>query len=129
MRRVHPFAYGHVVGAFAVGAVSGATFDLKAVAVFSSILAANAAIGALICWWRPGFEAAGWKLWLVATFANPLMLSAIAYSVDQYDCLVGHQTGWNCMFSGVGPLVAAACLPSPLIGLAVRWWRRKAAAA
>ncbi|MBL6615723.1 MAG: hypothetical protein ISP49_14130 [Reyranella sp.] len=76
-----------------------------------------------------GLEAAGWKLWLVATFANPLMLSGIAYSIDQYDCLVGGRTGWDCMFSDVGPLVAAACLPSPLIGLAVRWWKRRAVAA
>jgi len=129
MRRVHPFVYGHVIGAFVVGLASGATLDLKAVMVFSSLLGANAAIGSLICWWRPGFDAAGWKLWLVATFVNPLMLSAIAFSVDQYDCLVGQRTGWNCLLSDAGPLVVAACLPSPLIGLAVRWWRRRAAAA
>ncbi len=129
MRRIHPFVYGHVIGAFVVGVASGATLDLKAVLVFSSLLAANAAIGSLVCWWRPGFDAAGWKLWLVATFANPLMLSGIAYSIDQYDCLVGGRTGWGCMFSDVGPLVAAACLPSPLIGLAVRWRKRRAVAA
>ena len=125
MRRIHPFVYGHVVGAFVVGGVAGATLDLKALLVFSSLLAANAAIGSLVCWWRPGFAAAGWKLWLTATFANPLMLSAIAYSIDQYDCLIGERTGWNCMFSDVGPLTAMACLPSPLIGLAVRWWKRR----
>jgi hypothetical protein len=129
MRRIHPFVLGHVLGAFVVGGASGATLDLKAVLVFSSLLAANAAIGSLVCWWRPGFEAAGWKLWLAATFANPLMLSGIAYSIDQYDCLVGGRTGWDCMFSDVGPLVVAACLPSPLIGLAVRWWKRRAVAA
>jgi len=125
MRRIHPFVYGHVVGAFVVGGVAGATLDLKALLVFSSLLAANAAIGSLVCWWRPGFAAAGWKLWLAATFANPLMLSAIAYSIDQYDCLIGERTGWNCMFSDVGPLTVMACLPSPLIGLAVRWWKRR----
>jgi hypothetical protein len=32
------------------------------------------------------------------------------------------------MFSDVGPLAAAVCLPSPLIGLAVRWWRQRVAA-
>jgi len=129
VRRIHPFVYGHVVGAFLVGAVAGAFLDLKAVLVFSSLLAANAAIGSLVCWWRPGFEAAGWKLWLVATFANPLMLSAIAFAISSYDCLVGNQTGWNCMFVDAGPDVIEACLPSPLIGLAVRWWRRRRAAA
>ena len=128
MRRIHPFVYGHVVGAFMVGGVAGAFLDLKAMLVFSSLLAANAAICSLVCWWRPGFEAAWWKLWLVATFANPLMLSAIAFSIDQYDCLTGQRSGWNCMFSDVGPLTAMACLPSPLIGLAVRWWRQRVAA-
>jgi hypothetical protein len=125
MRRIHPFVYGHVVGAFVVGAGSGATLDLTAVLVFSSLLAANAVIGSLVCWWRPGFDAAGWKLWLMASFANPLMVAAIAFSLDQTNCLLGRQTGWNCMFADVGPLTAAACLPSPLVGLAARWWRKR----
>ena len=126
MRRIPSFVYGHVVGALIVGAVSGAFLDWQAVASFAGLLAANAVIGSLICWRWPGFEAPGWKLWLVATFANPLMLSAIAFSIDQYECLVGQRTGWNCLFSEVGPLTVMACLPSPLIGLAVRWWWRRA---
>ncbi len=128
MRRIQPFVLGHVVGALVVGGVAGAFFDLKALLVFSTLLAANAAIGSLICWWRPGFEAAWWKLWPVATFANPMMLAAIAFSIDQYDCLTGQQSGWNCMFSDVGPLTVAACLPSPIIGLAARWLKRRTAA-
>jgi hypothetical protein len=127
VRRIHPFVLGHVVGALVVGGVVGAFLDLKAVLVFSSLLAANAAIGSLVCWWRPGFEAAWWKLWPVATFANPMMLAAIAFSIDQYDCLTGQQSGWNCMFSDVGPLTVAACLPSPIIGLAARWLKRRTA--
>ncbi len=123
MRRVHPFVYGHVLGALIVGAVSAAPSSTgRPSSSFASLLAANAVIGSLVCWWRPGFEAAGWKLWLAATFANPLMLAAIAFSIDQYECLVGQRTGWNCLFSDVGPLTVMACLPSPLIGLAVRWW-------
>ena len=130
MRRIDPFVLGHVVGALVVGGVAGAFLDLKAVLVLSSLLAANAAIGSLVCWWRPGFEAAWWKLWPVATFANPMMLAAIAFAISSYDCLVGNHTGWNCMFADAGPDVIEACLPSPLIGLAVRWWwrRRRAAA-
>ena len=121
------FVYGHVGGALITGVVAGAFLDWTAVASFSSLLAANAAIGSLICWWRPGFEAAGWKLWLMATLASPLMVAAIAFSLDQYECLIGQRTGWNCMFSSVGPMTAAACLPSPLIGLVARWWKRRAA--
>ena len=72
--------------------------------------------------------AAWWKLWPVATFANPMMLAAIAFSINQYDCLTGQQSGWNCMLSDVGPLTVAACLPSPIIGLAARWLKRRIAA-
>ena len=125
MRRIHPFVCGHVLGALVIGAVAGAFLDLRAVATFSILMAANAVIGSLVCRWRPGFEAAGWKLWLTASFANPLMVAAIAFSIDQYDCLISERTGWNCMFAELGPLTAAVCLPSPLVGLAARWWRKR----
>ena len=128
MGRTHPFVVGHVIGAAITGAVAGAFLDWKAVASFSGVLAVNAAIGSLICWWRPGFDAPAWQLWFAATFANPLMLAAVAFSLSQYDCLIGGQTGWNCMFAEVGPQTAAACLPSPLIGLLARWCRRRRAA-
>lgn len=128
MRRIPSFVYGNVAGGLATGFVGGAFLDLKAVLIFSALLGANAAVVSLICWWRPGFEAAVWKLWLAATFANPLMLGAIAFSVDQYECLIGSKTGWNCMFATIGPLVAGVCLVPPIIGLLARWWtsRQKA---
>jgi hypothetical protein len=127
--RIHPFVLGHVIGAAITGVVAGAFLDWKAVATFSSLLAVNAVIGSLVCWWRPGLGAAGWKLWLTASFANPLMVAAIAYSITQFDCLIGRQTGWNCLFTDVGPWTVEACLPSPLIGLVARWWWRRRRAA
>src|SRR5216684_4014141 len=116
MRRIHPFVYGHVIGALLTGAVAGAFLDGTAVLVFSSVLAGNAVIGSLVCWWRPGFEAAGWKLWLMATFANPLMLSAIAFSIDSYGCLVGARTG--CLSRGRANRIlpaSAATVPWPCL--------------
>lgn len=128
MRRIPSFVYGNVIGGLIAGIVAGAFLDLKAVAIFSTVLAANAAIVSLVCWWKPGFEAAAWKLWLMATLVNPLMLLALGFTIEQYECLVGGKTGWNCMFAGIGPLVAGICLVPPLAGLALRWWtsRRKA---
>ncbi len=125
MSRIHPFALGHVVGAFFLGGVSGAFLDLKAVMVFSTVLAASAAISALVCWWRPGLEAAGWKLWLVGCLGNPLFVSAVVFSATEYECLVGIRTGWNCLFSELGPLVAGACCLPPLAGLAWRFLARR----
>lgn len=122
MRRIPSFVYGNVGGGLITGIVGGAFLDLKAVVIFSALLAANAAIVSLICWWRPGFEAAAWKLWLMATFANPLMLVALGFTIDQYECLIGSRTGWNCMFAGIGPLVAGVCQVPPVVGLMLRWW-------
>ena len=128
MKHVHPFVYGHVIAAFVAGAVAGTFFDLEAVMVFSSVLAASAIVSVLVCWWWPGFAAAGWKLWLIGILANPLFLPAAAFSADQYECLLGQKTGWNCMFSDLGPLVAGICLLPPVGGLLWRWWKRRSAA-
>jgi hypothetical protein len=121
VRRIPSFVYGNVGGGLTAGIVAGAFLDLKAVLIFSTVLSANAAIVSLVCWWRPGFEAAAWKLWLMAAFANPLMLVALGFAIDQYECLIGSKTGWNCMFAGIGPLVAGVCLVPPTIGVLVRW--------
>ena len=124
MKHIPAFVLGHVIAAFVAGAVAGTFLDLKAVMVFSSVLAASAIVSALVCWRWPGFEAAGWKLWLIGILANPLFLTAAAFSADQYDCLLGRKTGWNCMLSDVGPMVAGMCLLPPIGGLLWRWWRR-----
>lgn len=129
VKHVHPFVYGHVIAAFVAGAVAGTFLDFKAVMVFSSVLAASAIVSALVCWRWPGFAAAGWKLWLIGCLANPLFLAAVAFSADQYECLLGRKTGWNCMFSDLGPLVAGMCLLPPVGGLLWRWWKRRGAVA
>jgi hypothetical protein len=120
--RPHPFALGQVIGALAIGVLSGALFNLLAVLVFCLGLAAGAAVSALVCRWRPGFDAAGWKLWLVGTLANPVTFLALAYSASEYECLIGRRTGWDCLLVEIGPFVAGlGCLP-PIVGLLVRWW-------
>ena len=122
MRRLPSFVYGHVLGGLISGAIGGAFLDLTAVAVFSSGLAAAAAVSALVCWWWPKFNAPAWKLWLVATVANPVMIAGLVWSVIMRDCLTGEMKGWDCLFAEVGLVAAAATLPSPVVGLVVRWW-------
>lgn len=112
----HPFVVGSVLG----GLVGGILLGVLDVATFTGALAANAVVTALICWWRPGLEAAAWKLWLTATLVNPLLLAAVGWSIDQWGCLTGARSGWDCILAGVGPLVAAACLPAPVLGLLAR---------
>jgi hypothetical protein len=64
-------------------------------------------------------------MWLIGRLANPLFLAAVAFSADQYECLLGRKTGWSCMFSDLGPLVAGMCVLPPLGGLLWRWWKRR----
>ena len=128
LKRIPAFVWGQVIGALITGVVTGAFLDWEAMQVFPAVLAGNAVLTSLVCWWWPGFAGAWWKLWLMATFANPLMLAAIAWTIASWDCLVGGRTGWNCLFADVGPDVMVLCLPAPLIGLAAHWWRKRAIA-
>ena len=122
----HPFVVGSVLGGVATGLVAGLLLGVLDVATFTGALAANAAVTALICWWRPGLDTAAWKLWLAATLANPLLLAALGWSIDQWQCLAGLRRGWDCILAGLGLLVALSCLPPPLIGLlARRLFRRR----
>lgn len=129
MRRIPSFVYGHVLGALVAGVVGGAFLDLTAVMVFGSSAAAAAVVSALVCWWWPKFDASAWKLWLVATAVNPLLIAGLIWSLVSLDCILGTTRGWNCLFADVGWVVAVGTLPSPVVGLIVRWWwthRRKA---
>ena len=117
-----------MVGAFVIGAAFGAFLDFKAVMVFSSVLAASTVVSALVCWWRPGFEAVGWKLGPAACLGNLLFLASAGFSFSEYECLLRVRTGWSCMFAELGPLVAGACCLPPFAGLVWRWWKRRFAA-
>lgn len=127
MRRIPSFVYGHVIAALVVGAVFGATLvHVNAVLALAAVLAAAAVISALFCWWWPTFDAPAAKLWLVATFANPLLIAGIGWSLHYADCLAGERKGWDCLFADMGWLAVAATLPSPVAGLIVRrWWTRR----
>lgn len=126
MRRLHPFALGSVVAALVAGGVVGtAALNLRAIVVFALFMAGGAAIAALVCWRWPGLSAPAWKLWPAAIVTNPLFLVGVYWSIDQYDCLLGHTRGWDCMFATFGPILAGLCVLPPVAGLALRWWRAR----
>ena len=125
MRRVSSFVYGHVVGALISGVIGGAFLDLTAVMVFGAGLAGAAGVSSLVCWWWPKFDASAWKLWLVATFANPVMIAGLVWTVVMRGCLTGALKGWDCLFAELGLVAAAATLPGPVVGLIVRWWQAR----
>ena len=126
MRALSPFVYGQVLGALLVGAVCGSFLDLRAIFTFAIAMAVGAAASAMVCRWWPGYSAAGWRLWLTGAIANPLLLVALGFSIDSYECLLGRRTGWNCMFADIGPMVVGVCLLPPLFGVGLRWlWGRQ----
>jgi len=128
MRGLSSFVYGQVVGALVIGAVGGAFLDLRAIFTFAIAMAIGAAASAMVCRWWPGFDAPGWRLWLTGALANPLLLVALGFSIEEYECLLGKRRGWDCMFSDIGPLVVGVCLLPPLLGLGLRWlWGRNPA--
>ena len=117
-----------MLGALLIGAVVGSFVDLQAIFTFAAGMAGGAAHSAVV--WRgwAGYGAAGWRLWLAGTLGNPLLLAALGYSIDSYQCLLGWRTGWDCMLTGIGPWVVGFCLLPPLPGLGLRWlWGRSPA--
>ena len=85
----------------------------------------GAAASAMVCNWWPGYAAPAWRLWLSGALANPLLLVALGFSLDSYECLLGKRTGWGCMFADIGPMVVGICLIPPLFGVGLRWaWLR-----
>ena len=125
MRRIPSFIYGHVLSALLLGLTGGSVLDLQAVLIFSSAMAGCALASGLVCWLWPGFAGPGWQLWLVGAIANPLFLAAGFFSYQDFDCLVGNKTGWNCMLTDLEPTVMAICLVPPLVGLVVRRLARR----
>jgi hypothetical protein len=127
LKRLPAFAVGHVGGALLIGAGIGGLLivDWSAVWEIGGTMAGGALVSALVCWWRPGYAGAWWKLWLVATFANPLFLTALYWTWSDRECLLGHRTGWNCLLSDLGPDTVGFCLVPPILGLLSNWgWRR-----
>ena len=129
MRRIPSFVYGHVLGAMLMGVAAGAVLDARAVAVFSGIMGVSALASAFVCRYWPGFTGPGWQLWIMGAITNPAFIVTTFFTLQDYDCLVGRKTGWDCMFTELGPVVMIACFGPPLIGVAVRWLARLGAKA
>jgi hypothetical protein len=126
MRTIHPFALGHVIAGLIVGAAAGAMASNPMMPLIGAgAVGGSAAVSTGVCWWRPGLEAAGWKLWLTAAVASPLMILALGYMATEWECLAGTRRGWNCLGAALAIMVAGVCLVPPFGGLLVRWIHRR----
>jgi len=125
MLRIHPFVMGHLIGAVMTGAIAGAFINPQAAFVGALSLFGGALVSCFICQWRPGVEAAAWKLWPAAVFANPVMLAALGFMAIDWECVVGARRGWNCLAAAMAILVTGLCLLPPVGGLLWRWWKRR----
>lgn len=128
MLRIHPFTLGQLIGAVVVSGAAGmflpdALSALKMVGVF----VLGVAVSSFVCQWRPGIDAPGAKLWLVAVLTNPVMLLSLGFMAVDWECLAGIRRGWQCFAAAIAIPVAVACLLPPLVGLTWRWWKRRVA--
>ena len=124
MLRITPFVMGHLVSAVMVGAGAGAFLDVRASLYFALALLVGAAASSRVCQWKPGFEAAGWKLWLVAVITNPILLASLAVMAFDWECVAGLRRGWNCIGTAIAIAAAGLCLVPPVGGVAWRAWKR-----
>ena len=129
MLRIHPFVMGHLIGAVMTGAIAGA-FVSPQVAFFAGLaLLGGAIVSSFVCQWRPGVEAAAWKLWSVAVLANPIMIAALVFMVRDWQCVLAARRGWDCLGAAMAIVAACLCLLPPVGGLLWRGWKNRRAAA
>ena len=129
MLRIHPFVMGHLIGAVMTGAIAGAFISQRVAFIAGLALLGGAIASSLVCQWRPGVEAAGWKLWSVAVLANPIMIAALAFMAYDWQCVLGLHRGLDCLVAAMAIVAASLCLLPPLGGLLWRWWKSRFAAA
>ena len=129
MLRIHPFVMGQLIGAAMTGAIAGAFVSPQAAFIAAVALLGGAIVSSFVCQWRPGVEAAGWKLWAVAVLANPIMIAALAFMAHDWQCVLGLHRGWDCLAAAMAIVAACLCLLPPLGGLLWRWWKGRLAAA
>lgn len=126
MPRFHPFFVG-LVGAAAVLFFLGAFWTASSISVLVPLPLVGALLGALICRWRPGFEAPWPRLLPVAVLTNPVTLMALIELSLKWRCIAG-LGGEGCLLMPLVLTTLAICVALPLAGLAWRWWRRRPAA-
>jgi len=118
-----------VFGAALTGALGGSlVLNLAAIVAFALAMAIGGAIAAFACNRWPGLSAPAWTLWPAAVLFNPMFLLGATYSMANWDCVVGRTTGWNCLFTDLGPILCELALVPPTIGLMARWWVARQAA-
>ncbi len=129
MLRIRPFVMGHLIGAVMTGAIAGAFISPRAAFIGALALLGGAIVSSFVCQWRPGVEAAAWKLWAVAVLTNPIMIAALAFMAYDWQCVVGARRGWDCIAAAMAIVAACLCLLPPLGGLLWRWWKSRRATA
>jgi len=125
MLRIHPFVMGHLIGAVMTGAIAGAFINPQAAFIGAVGLFGGALVSCFICQWRPGVEAAAWKLWPAAVLANPIMIAALVFMAVDWQCIVGARRVWDCLAAAMAIIAAGLCLLPPLGGLLWRWWKSR----
>jgi hypothetical protein len=129
MLRIRPFVMGHLIGAVMTGAIAGAFVSPRFAFIAALALLGGAIVSCFICQWRPGVDAAAWKLWAVSVIANPVLLAALVFMARDWQCVLGMRRGWDCFSPAMAIIAACLCLLPPLGGLLWRWCKGRLAKA
>jgi predicted permease len=101
----------------------GAFYDLERAVVFAAVMFGGATVSALVSrfiWPKP--DAAGWKLAVVATFANPIFLGALLVMGLGWKCVGGLVKDlYACLAPMMAFLAALLCLAPVCAALLWRW--------
>ena len=125
MKGVPAFVIGYVLAAFLIGAGVGATMDVEAAVFGAGLLVGGALVACLLCYWLVGFEGPWWQLLLVALLTNPTFLLSAGMVLYDIQCITGGRRGWECLGAALAIVIGGGALPTPLGGLAWRWFRRR----
>lgn len=129
MLRIRPFVMGQLIAAVMTGAIAGAFVNPQGAFIAALVLLGGAIVSSFVCQWRPGVDAAAWKLWSVAVIANPVLLVALGFMAHDWQCVLGTRRGWDCLGAAMAIVAACLCLLPPVGGLLWRWWKSRRAAA
>jgi hypothetical protein len=130
MHGIPPFVAAQVLSAVVLGVIAGAHAGVGTALLGAVLMFGGSAVSVMVSgfiW--PDQDEPGWKLALVATFANPLLLSALLVIGLGWDCIL-HLGGdfFACLVPLIAVLVVILCLLSIFAGWTWHWWKRRAAA-
>lgn len=124
---MHPFTIVHVIaatvllgGLWGINGYGGYPKPIVgAIAALAGLV--GSIVSSLVCRWKPGLAAPGWKLWLVAIAANPVFLLCVAAVIYSTVSVIRINEPWDWLGLYISLTVTGVVMLAPALGVAARW--------